>query len=69
MNYQTHEGPDPERYFTPEDVSTILNVPLSSVYRMLREQMIKGIRIGNLWRVSKTDLDTFIQTCQGDNNG
>ena len=68
MNYQTQEELAPERYFTPEDLSTILNVPISSVYRMLREQKIKGIRIGNLWRVARTDLDTFIQTCQSDIN-
>jgi excisionase family DNA binding protein len=68
MNYQMQAGTEPERYFTPEDLAEILNLPISSVYKMLREQKIAGIRIGNLWRVSKTDLDTFIQNCSGSIN-
>lgn len=69
MNSQAQKQAEPERYFTPEDLAEILHLPISSVYRMLREEKITGIRIGNLWRVSKTDLDTFIQNCQGGNNG
>jgi excisionase family DNA binding protein len=53
-----------EKYFTPEEISNILNLPISSVYRMLREKKLPGMRIGNLWRISKTDLDAFIGSCR-----
>lgn len=54
-----------EKYYSPEELANLLSLPISSVYRMLREGKIHGIRVGILWRVSKVDLDSFIQSCQG----
>jgi excisionase family DNA binding protein len=64
MPFQEQTDFESEKYFTPEEISNTLSLPISSVYRMLREKKIPGIRIGNLWRISKTDLDAFIGSCR-----
>ena len=50
-----------EELLKPEQVAEILNVSMTSVYRWLNTGELKGIRVGKLWRVRKSDLQKIIQ--------
>jgi len=49
----------PEIY-TPEEVAKKLKVSEQTVRRYLRENKIKGFKIGNNWRIKENDLLAFI---------
>jgi excisionase family DNA binding protein len=49
-----------DELLTVEDVARILGVSTKTVYRMLDDGELKGIRVGRLWRVSQEDLDDYL---------
>lgn len=46
---------------TPSDVASYLQVEERTITRWLRESTLRGYKIGKEWRVSKTDLDSFVE--------
>lgn len=53
---------------TPAEVAEILQVDEQTVRRYLREGKLRGLRIGNRWRVDQADLEAFIQANKGPEN-
>jgi len=53
---------DLPRFLTLPDVAEILNTSVAQVYAMVRRGDLPAIKIGGRgqWRVSETDLETFI---------
>lgn len=43
-------------YYSPEEVADILKVSRQSVYNWLRGGTLKGVKIGDVWRVRAEDL-------------
>ncbi len=50
-----------EQILTPEQVAAELQVTVITIYRRLRDGRIPGIRVGNKWRVRRTDFDAAIK--------
>ena len=46
--------------YTPEAVAEKLSVSPRSVTKWLREQKLRGVKIGRLWRIRPVDLADFI---------
>ena len=46
---------------TVEDVAQILNVSEASIRRWLRNGSLTGVRVGDQWRIERTDLEEFIK--------
>ena len=44
-----------------EDVCEILNIGKNAAYDLLRRQIIKGFKIGHVWKIPKEALNTYIQ--------
>lgn len=44
-----------------EDISEILNIGLSSAYKLVRDKKIKSIRIGRSYKIPKIYLIEFIK--------
>lgn len=50
-----------ERYFTPEQIASLLQVNVVTVRRWLRSGRLKGYQLGRkLWRVSGSQLEEFL---------
>lgn len=49
-----------------KQVITLLKIDRTTLYRMLREERIKGVKIGSQWRFQKTEIDELLlpQTVQ-----
>ncbi len=49
------------KQFTARELSVYWNVPIRSVYRILREYQIPVVRLGKLIRCDQKDIADFIQ--------
>ncbi len=51
-----------ERWLTPDEEAAILNVSDKTVYRRIRDKSLPARHEGKrLYRIRKSDLDTYIQ--------
>jgi len=53
-----------ETYYSIEEVSKTLKVAYLTVYRWIQSKKISALKIGRQYRISKTDLDKFIESCR-----
>ena len=51
---------DIEELLTPEEVAALLKVERNTIYIWLRANELKGVKVGDLWRVRKSDLNEFL---------
>lgn len=49
-----------DNLLTPEEVAEKLKISVYTVKNYLRKGTIKGIKVGDLWRVREEDLEEFI---------
>lgn len=47
--------------FSAKDIATMLNIPLSSVTRYMREGKLKTFKVGRHYRVTRLSLYRFIE--------
>lgn len=52
---------DKQIAFSPKDISEMLNLPLSSITKYMREDKIKVFKVGRHYRVTRLDLYHFIE--------
>jgi len=45
---------------TPDELMVMLSTGRNSVYRLLKEGVIKGFRIGSRWKVPKQEVIRFL---------
>ncbi len=50
-----------QEFFTPQEIAKTLKVPRKTVYFWLQQGKLKGVKAGDLWRISQTALDDFLQ--------
>lgn len=51
-----------QEMLTPEEVAQKLKISRRTVYLWLRQKRLKGIKIGDLWRIPKMEFENFIKT-------
>lgn len=49
-----------EQVYTIGQVAQSLSVTKKTVYRMLADGRLQGLKLGNRWRVRVADLDAFL---------
>jgi excisionase family DNA binding protein len=51
------------RFYTLEDVATILNVRVAQVYALVRSGELPAVKLGGrgVWRVDRQQLETYIE--------
>ena len=60
----------PQTYYTTEEVADLLKVNAESVRRWVRDNKLKAVKLSHKFiRISQDDLDQFIKTMRGGNNG
>lgn len=50
-----------DNYYTPQQVAEKLQINIRTVYKWIREGKLKAIKIGDLWRISETELKRFVE--------
>ena len=51
---------DINQLITVEELQKILGIGKNTAYRLVRQNKIKSIRIGKLWKIPKTAVDEYI---------
>ncbi len=61
----TNEGDAGERMMDVEDIARYLNLHIMTVYRMLQSGLLPGRKVGGRWRISKKELDEWLENYTG----
>ena len=56
------------RFYTLEDVATILNVRVAQVYALVRSGELPAVKLGGrgVWRVDRLQLESYIERMYAD---
>jgi excisionase family DNA binding protein len=46
-------------HFTADEVARRLRVSIDTIHRLLKRKKLRGLRVGNRWRISYDDLRSF----------
>lgn len=57
---------DMEEFYTAEEVAQLLKVHYLTIYRHIKAGKIKAHKIGNIYRISKTALEEFLENTRTD---
>jgi excisionase family DNA binding protein len=57
-----------EVYYTSKELSGILKVSLETIRKKLRNNEIKGVKVGSKWRISKSSLNNYMLSEDGMSN-
>jgi excisionase family DNA binding protein len=63
MKIKGRRGPiltETEKLLTVKEVSSYLGVTKITLYTWIKEDKLKAFKYGKSWRISKEDLDNFI---------
>ena len=52
-----------EKFFTTEQVANILQVHPFTILKYIREGKLKGIKLGRVYRIQESDIETFLEEC------
>lgn len=54
-----HEEVTEERYYTPEEAAKLLRLSTATIYRAIKNGRLKVRKIGQQYRIPKTELDNY----------
>ncbi len=54
-----------ERFYTIKEVAELLKVSDGAVRKWLKSGKLKGIKLGRIWRIKKSDLEEFVNERRG----
>lgn len=58
-----------QEMLTPEEVARKLKVSRRTIYLWLRQGRLKGVKVGDLWRIPESALREFIEEGTGKGGG
>lgn len=50
-----------ENYYTPKEVSEKLKLNARTVYKWIREEKLKAVKLGDVWRISESELNRLLK--------
>lgn len=48
-------------FYTAEDVSMLLKLPLSTVYKLAQDAVLPGFKVGKHWRFRRESVQLWVQ--------
>ncbi|MCI2192547.1 MAG: helix-turn-helix domain-containing protein [Ancrocorticia sp.] len=54
--------------FTTSEIAEYLQVSTSTVYRLIRDGALKGVRVGQSLRFTRKNIEDFLDSCAVDEN-
>ncbi len=55
------EGMNMQEMLTPDEVAKKLKISRRTVYLWLRQGRLKGVKVGDLWRIPEDALERFLK--------
>ena len=49
-----------KEFYTLKEIEDLLSISQRSLYRWIKDGKLKAVKVGYLWRVSKKDLQEFL---------
>ncbi len=49
-----------EKLYTPEEIAEVLKKKLGTIWKYLRENKIKAMKVGREYRIKESDLKAFM---------
>ncbi len=49
-----------ENYYTPQEVANKLKLNVRTLYKWIREGKLKAVKVGDVWRISETELNRLL---------
>lgn len=56
-----------KEYYSPQEIAEKFNLKPRTVANWIRQGKLKAIKLGDLWRVHRADLEAFIKDSQKKN--
>jgi DNA binding domain, excisionase family len=53
-----------KEYYSPQEIAEKYNLKHRTVLSWIRQGKLKGVKLGDLWRVHRSDLEDFIKASQ-----
>lgn len=53
-------------WLTVEEVAEMLRLNTVTIYRWLRNNKLRGIKLGKEWRIKESDLEAFLESHYND---
>ncbi len=53
-------------WLTVEEVAAMLRLNVVTIYRWLRNNELRGIKLGKEWRIKESDLEAFLESHYND---
>jgi len=50
-----------ENYYTPQEVADKLKLNVRTLYKWIRENKLKAVKLGDVWRISETELSRILR--------
>ena len=51
-----------ETIMVPEEICEVLRIGSNECYKMLKDGIIKGYKVGKTWRIPKANLECYINS-------
>ncbi|MDI0266191.1 helix-turn-helix domain-containing protein [Clostridioides difficile] len=58
-----------EKFYTIDQVAEILEMHHKTIRKFIKDEKLKANKVGKQWRISKEDLDRFMDVKSDENNG
>lgn len=57
-----------KEYYSPQEIAEKYNLKHRTVLSWIRQGKLKGVKLGDLWRVHRSDLEAFIKASQNNDD-
>ncbi|MGI6123561.1 MAG: helix-turn-helix domain-containing protein [Acetivibrionales bacterium] len=51
-----------ENYYTPKEVSEKLKLNIRTVYKWIREEKLKAVKLGDVWRIPESEIKRLLKS-------
>lgn len=51
-----------ENYYTPKEVSEKLKLNIRTVYKWIREEKLKAVKLGDVWRIPESEIKRLLNS-------
>jgi excisionase family DNA binding protein len=56
------EATNMENYYTPKEVSEKLKLNIRTVYKWIREEKLKAVKLGDVWRIPESEINRLLNS-------
>lgn len=49
-----------ETYYSPKEVSEKLKLNIRTIYKWIKEERIKAVKLGDVWRISQSEINRLL---------